>query len=123
MWIAGSGIKGGQVVGATDALGLRAVESPYHFRDITRPFSTNWAWTSINYFRIFGRDEANLHRGQPHKEIIDAGPGPVGGEWSRGYPEMIGALDRSKPKGIRGSDHLSAFDAASGNHIENPRLW
>jgi uncharacterized protein DUF1501 len=34
MWMAGSGIKGGQVVGATDALGLRAVESPYHFRDI-----------------------------------------------------------------------------------------
>ena len=27
-------IKGGQVVGATDAIGLRAVEEPYHFRDI-----------------------------------------------------------------------------------------
>ena len=34
MWMAGGGIKGGKVVGATDAIGLRAVESPYHFRDV-----------------------------------------------------------------------------------------
>jgi hypothetical protein len=33
-WMAGGGIKGGQAVGATDALGLRAIESPYHIRDI-----------------------------------------------------------------------------------------
>jgi hypothetical protein len=34
MWLAGGGIKGGQVVGATDAIGLHAVEEPYHFRDL-----------------------------------------------------------------------------------------
>ena len=34
MWMAGGGIKGGQTVGATDEIGLRAVESPYHLRDI-----------------------------------------------------------------------------------------
>ncbi|MCS7025034.1 MAG: DUF1501 domain-containing protein [Bryobacteraceae bacterium] len=34
MWLAGGGIKGGQIVGATDAIGLRAVENPVHFRDI-----------------------------------------------------------------------------------------
>ncbi len=34
MWLAGGGIRGGQVVGATDAIGLKAVEKPYHFRDI-----------------------------------------------------------------------------------------
>ena len=34
LWLAGGGIKGGQVVGATDAIGLRAVEEPYHFRDV-----------------------------------------------------------------------------------------
>jgi Protein of unknown function (DUF1501) len=34
MWLAGGGIKGGQVVGATDAIGLHAVEDPHHFRDI-----------------------------------------------------------------------------------------
>jgi Protein of unknown function (DUF1501) len=34
MWLAGGGIKGGQVVGATDAIGLRAIEKPCHFRDL-----------------------------------------------------------------------------------------
>jgi hypothetical protein len=34
LWLAGGGIKGGQVVGATDDIGLRAVQDPYHFRDI-----------------------------------------------------------------------------------------
>lgn len=34
MWMAGGGVRGGQVVGATDAIGLRAVEKPCHFRDI-----------------------------------------------------------------------------------------
>ena len=34
MWMAGGGIHGGQVVGATDEIGLRAIEKPYHFRDI-----------------------------------------------------------------------------------------
>jgi hypothetical protein len=34
MWMAGGGIKGGTVVGATDAIGLKAVEKPYHLRDV-----------------------------------------------------------------------------------------
>jgi len=34
MWMAGGGTKGGQAVGATDAIGLKAVENPIHFRDI-----------------------------------------------------------------------------------------
>ncbi len=34
MWMAGGGVQGGQAIGATDEIGLRAVESPYHFRDI-----------------------------------------------------------------------------------------
>jgi hypothetical protein len=34
MWMAGGGIKGGQVVGATDAIGLRAIDNPVHLRDI-----------------------------------------------------------------------------------------
>ena len=34
MWMAGGGVKGGQIVGATDAIGLRAIENPVHFRDI-----------------------------------------------------------------------------------------
>ena len=34
LWMAGGGVKGGQAIGATDEIGLRAVESPYHFRDL-----------------------------------------------------------------------------------------
>jgi hypothetical protein len=34
MWLAGGGIRGGQAVGATDAIGLKAIDKPYHFRDI-----------------------------------------------------------------------------------------
>ncbi len=34
MWMAGGGVKGGQVIGSTDAIGLRALERPCHFRDI-----------------------------------------------------------------------------------------
>ncbi|MFQ5734852.1 MAG: DUF1501 domain-containing protein [Planctomycetaceae bacterium] len=34
MWMAGGGIKGGQVIGATDEIGLRAVKDPCHFRDV-----------------------------------------------------------------------------------------
>lgn len=34
MWMAGGGVKGGQVVGATDAIGLHAIEQRYHFRDV-----------------------------------------------------------------------------------------
>lgn len=34
MLMAGGGIKGGQIHGATDEIGLRAIEKPVHFRDI-----------------------------------------------------------------------------------------
>jgi uncharacterized protein (DUF1501 family) len=34
MWMAGGGIKGGQVVGATDDIGLKAIQDPYHLRDV-----------------------------------------------------------------------------------------
>ena len=34
MWMAGGGVKGGQYVGTTDDIGLRAVENPVHVHDI-----------------------------------------------------------------------------------------
>ncbi|MCX6597349.1 MAG: DUF1501 domain-containing protein [Acidobacteria bacterium] len=34
MWMAGGGVKGGMAYGATDAIGLKAIEKPAHFRDI-----------------------------------------------------------------------------------------
>lgn len=34
VWLAGGGVRGGTLVGATDDIGLRAVDRPYHFRDL-----------------------------------------------------------------------------------------
>jgi len=34
MWLAGGGVKGGQVLGATDAVGLRAIDQPTHVHDL-----------------------------------------------------------------------------------------
>jgi hypothetical protein len=34
MWMAGGGVKGGQTIGTTDEIGLRAVETPYHVNDL-----------------------------------------------------------------------------------------
>ncbi len=34
MWLAGGGVRGGQVVGATDDIGLRAIGDRCHFRDL-----------------------------------------------------------------------------------------
>ena len=34
LWLAGAGIKPGTLVGATDPLGYRTIESPYHMRDL-----------------------------------------------------------------------------------------
>ncbi len=34
MWVAGGGFRGGMAYGATDAIGLKAVEKPVHFRDL-----------------------------------------------------------------------------------------
>jgi hypothetical protein len=34
IWMAGAGIKPGTLIGGTDPLGYRAIESPYHMRDL-----------------------------------------------------------------------------------------
>ena len=34
MWMAGGGVKGGTITGATDEIGLNAVQEPHHLRDI-----------------------------------------------------------------------------------------
>ncbi len=69
MWMAGGGIKGGQVVGATDDIGLKAVVNPYHFRDIH---------TTILHQLGLNQDELSyLHQGRKerltevHGRVID----------------------------------------------------
>jgi hypothetical protein len=72
MWMAGGGIKGGTVVGATDAIGLRAVENPYHFRDV---HTTILHQLGLDQHRLtyphLGRDERlTFVEGKVIKEIV-----------------------------------------------------
>ncbi len=72
MWMAGGGVQGGQTVGATDDIGLRAIEDPYHFRDIhtTILHSMGLDQDQLSYLHL-GRNErlTQLH-GRVIKEIF-----------------------------------------------------
>ncbi len=72
MLMAGGGIRGGQVVGATDEIGLRAVESPHHFRDI---HATMLHQLGLDQHQLtwphLGRDERlTFIEGQVIREIV-----------------------------------------------------
>ena len=58
MWLAGGGVKGGQVIGSTDAVGLRATEEKAHVHDI---HATILRLIGLDHerltFRHNGRDE------------------------------------------------------------------
>lgn len=72
MWMAGGGVRGGQVVGATDAIGLRAIERPYHFRDIhaTILHQLGLDQHQLTYPHL-GRDERlTFVEGQVIREIV-----------------------------------------------------
>jgi hypothetical protein len=72
MWLAGGGIKGGQAVGATDAIGLKAVERPYHLRDIhtTILHQLGFDQHDLTYPHL-GRDERlTLVEGKVIQEIV-----------------------------------------------------
>ena len=64
MWMAGGGIRGGQAVGATDELGLRAVENPYHVNDIHA--------TILHQLGLDHHELTYLHNGR-NERLTDAG--------------------------------------------------
>ncbi len=49
MWLAGGGVKGGQAIGATDEIGFKAVEDPWHVSDL-----------HATILRIMGLDHTKL---------------------------------------------------------------
>src|SRR3989475_8016509 len=72
MWMAGGGIKGGQVIGATDEIGLRGVEGRYHVHDI---HATILHLMGLNHLRLLyfhnGRGEwATVNGGTLIKEAL-----------------------------------------------------
>lgn len=65
MWMAGGGIKGGQVVGSTDELGLHAVENRLHVHDLHA--------TILHALGIDHMKMVYLHKGRPERATQNEG--------------------------------------------------
>lgn len=70
MWMAGGGVKAGQIIGTTDDLGLYAIEDKMHVHDI---HSTIMALMGLNH-----KDVIFMHQGRP--ERVDMNEGRVKNE-------------------------------------------
>jgi hypothetical protein len=71
MWMAGGGVKGGQVIGETDELGLRAVKERLHVHDLhaTILWLMGLDHTKLIY-RHQGRPERlTLNEGEPYRKV------------------------------------------------------
>jgi hypothetical protein len=73
MWLAGGGIKGGTVVGATDAIGLRAVQDRYHLRDVhtTILHQLGLEQDELTYPHLGRRERLTLVEGKVITQIVD----------------------------------------------------
>ena len=65
MWMAGGGVKGGQYIGTTDDIGLRAVERPIHVHDI---HATILHALGLNHLNL-----TYLHNGRAERPTIVSG--------------------------------------------------
>lgn len=72
MWLAGGGIKGGQIVGATDEIGLRAVEDRCHLRDIhtTMLHQLGLDQDELSYPHLGRRERLTLVHGRVIPQIV-----------------------------------------------------
>lgn len=72
MWLAGGGIKGSQAVGATDDIGLRAIESPYHIRDVhtTILHQLGLDQEKLTFPHLGRRERLTLVEGKVIKQIV-----------------------------------------------------
>ena len=59
MWLAGGGVKGGQVIGATDAVGLRAEHDRTHVHDL---HATILHLLGLNHLRLTYRHNGRNER-------------------------------------------------------------
>jgi hypothetical protein len=65
IWMAGGGVKRGQILGATDAVGLRAVERPVHVHDIHA--------TLLHLMGLDHRHVTYRHNGRDERPTVNAG--------------------------------------------------
>ncbi len=65
MWMWGAGVKGGQTIGTTDEIGLRAVEKPYHVHDL---HATIMHMVGLNHHNV-----TYLHNGRFERATVNGG--------------------------------------------------
>jgi uncharacterized protein (DUF1501 family) len=65
MWMAGGGVRGGQMIGETDELGLRAVEQRIHIHDLHA--------TVLNLLGIDPMSLTYIHKGRPERPTVNEG--------------------------------------------------
>ena len=72
MWMAGGGVRGGQVIGSTDELGLHAVENRLHVHDLHATILHLMGINALDLnFRYKGRPEnPTINEGHPHLGIV-----------------------------------------------------
>ena len=72
MWMAGGGFKGGTVYGATDDIGLKAIEKPVHFRDLhtTVLHQLGLNQDALSFMHLGRKERLTEVRGEVLKEII-----------------------------------------------------
>ena len=72
MWMAGGGIKGGITYGATDEIGLKAVEKPVHFRDLhtTILHQLGLNQDALSYLHLGRRERLTEMHGEVIKGIL-----------------------------------------------------
>ncbi len=65
MWMAGGGVRGGQTIGSTDEIGLRAVENKLHVHDLHA--------TILYLLGIDNMGLVYLHKGRPERPTLNEG--------------------------------------------------
>jgi len=72
MWVAGGGFKGGTVYGATDAIGLKAIEKPVHFRDLhtTILYQLGLNQDALSYMHLGRKERLTEVRGDVITDLV-----------------------------------------------------
>lgn len=72
MWMAGGGVKGGQVIGSTDEIGLRAVDQPLHVHDLHATILWLLGIDNLELkYWYKGRPETpTINEGKPYRAIV-----------------------------------------------------
>jgi uncharacterized protein (DUF1501 family) len=65
MWMAGGGVKGGQVIGETDELGLRAVRDRLHVHDLHA--------TALYLLGLDNMELVYKYKGRPERPTLNEG--------------------------------------------------